>query len=138
MNRLQEGNSRQQDFAWEIDSQMQLNWDAEGGLLPEGDAGKAFAGGYFGIHPLENGWIYREWAPGANRLYFTGEFNGWNRGADPMFSLGNGCWVLYLPGEDTLWEGCKVRTVVEADVSCGGDIPLYARRMHRDSGFTRK
>ena len=138
MNRFQKGNSRQQDVAWEIDSRMQLNWDMEGGLLPEGDVGKTFDREYFGLHAVKDGWIYREWAPGADRLYFTGAFNGWNRSADPMLPLGNGCWVLYLPGKNTLWEGCKVKTIVEADASWNGKESLCAWKLHRDSGMSRK
>ena len=69
---------------------------------------------YFGIRQIEGGWIYREWAPDARQLYFVGEFNGWNRQADPMFPLGNGGWVLYLHGDHALWEGCQVKTIADA------------------------
>ena len=88
-------------------------------LDPQGQAfptdviltGVADAGAYFGLHRVKDGWVYREWAPDACQLYFMGEFNGWHRTADPMFPLGNGCWVLYLPGEDALWDGCRVSTI---------------------------
>ena len=33
---------------------------------------------YFGIHKTKNGWVYREWAPGSDKMYFTGDFNNWN------------------------------------------------------------
>jgi len=33
---------------------------------------------YYGIHRTENGWVYREWAPGADELHLIGDFNGWN------------------------------------------------------------
>ena len=26
---------------------------------------------YFGIHQTEEGWVYREWAPGAEAMFFT-------------------------------------------------------------------
>lgn len=70
--------------------------------------------GYLGIHRVQGGWVCREWAPDAEKLYLAGEFNGWNREEHPMLPLGNGCWVVYLPGEDTLWEGCRVTTVMES------------------------
>ncbi|MBQ7330747.1 MAG: 1,4-alpha-glucan-branching enzyme, partial [Oscillospiraceae bacterium] len=42
---------------------------------------------YFGIHKTPDGWVYREWAPGASEMYFTGDFNGWNRRDCPMQKL---------------------------------------------------
>ena len=39
---------------------------------------------YFGIHPTSDGWVYREWAPGAEAMFFTGDFNGWELYATPM------------------------------------------------------
>ena len=36
------------------------------------------------------GWVYREWAPGASKMYLAGEFNGWNHRKHPMERLENG------------------------------------------------
>ena len=47
----------------------------------------------------------------VRRICLMGEFNGWNPESDPMVSVGNGSWVLYLPGDDALWESCRVKTV---------------------------
>ena len=68
---------------------------------------------YLGLHRVKDGWVCREWAPEAVQVYFTGEFNGWDREQHPMMPLGNGCWVVYLHGGDTLWEGCRVATLAE-------------------------
>ena len=40
-----------------------------------------FANGhhYFGLHRAVGGWVYREWAPAAEAMYLTGDFNGWDR-----------------------------------------------------------
>jgi 1,4-alpha-glucan branching enzyme len=32
----------------------------------------------------QNGWYYREWAPNADQLYLTGDFNGWG----PLLRIG--------------------------------------------------
>lgn len=87
---------------------------------------------YYGFHRVNGGWVYREWAPGAVQLYLAGEFNGWDWREHPMMPLGGGRWVLYLPGDDTLWEGCGVKTVVEADFQKMPHIPLYACRITSD------
>jgi len=59
-----------------------------------------FSRGYetFGIHVNEdNSVVAREWAPGAQELFLTGEFNGWNRTANAYKKLEYGKWELHLP-----------------------------------------
>ena len=35
---------------------------------------------YYGMHRMGDGsWVFREWAPNANRIYLIGEFNNWKR-----------------------------------------------------------
>ena len=76
MYRLLELNPQLQDFAWDIDYRMQLYRDTKARLLPHGGELNDFASAhnYFGIHHVDGGWVYREWAPSAYRLYLTGEF----------------------------------------------------------------
>ena len=93
-----------------------------------------FANGYlyFGFHKEKGGWYYREWAPAADRVYLTGDFNNWNRYACPLEKKENGVFELFLKGEDALPEGSRVMTVV---VSGGQElerIPLYATRVLQD------
>ena len=61
-----------------------------------------------------------------------GDFNGWDRTAHPMARMGNGIWELLLPGDDALWSGCKVQTLVQAKGQVTEHIPLYARRVVQD------
>ena len=103
-------------------------------LLSPGQTLKDFANGhhYFGFHRGDGGWHYREWAPGAEALFLTGDFNGWDRYAHPMTKEEGGVFTLFLPGKDALWDGCNLMTVVR---SCGQEserIPLYATRVVQD------
>ena len=93
-----------------------------------------FANGhlYFGFHPSEKGWYYREWAPGADALCLTGDFCGWDRHAYPMKKLDNGVFELFLPGEDALLDGQRVMTVVQRNGQEFERIPLYATRVVQD------
>ena len=117
MYRLLELNPQLQPFSRDIDYRMQLYRDTKARLLPNGTTLNDFANAhdYFGIHHVDGGWVYREWAPHAHQLYLTGEFNGWNWTEQPMLRYGDGCWVLFLPGDEALWEGCRVKTIVDAD-----------------------
>jgi len=87
---------------------------------------------YFGIHPTDGGWVYREWAPGAQEMFLTGDFCGWNRYAHPMKNLGNGIFELSLSGRDALQEGQRVMAVVIHDGRELERIPLYATRVIQD------
>ena len=50
-------------------------------LIPKNGTLSDFANGhhYFGLHRAVGGWVYREWAPAAEALYLTGDFNNWDR-----------------------------------------------------------
>ena len=136
MYKILELNPVLQWHAGDIDLRMRLYHDTKARLLPNGGTLNEFANGheYYGIHHVDGGWVYREWAPSAYQLYLTGDFNGWNWTSHPLKNLGNGSWELYLPGDDALWEGCKVKTIVDANLSRTEHIPLYARRVVQDPG----
>lgn len=68
---------------------------------------------YYGFHRVNGGWVFRKWAPGAQEIFLAGEFNGWDWESHPMLNLGNGNWVLFIQGEDALWEGCKVMLSID-------------------------
>jgi 1,4-alpha-glucan branching enzyme len=107
-------------------------------LLTPGQTLSDFANAhlYFGFHKVNGGWYYREWAPGAEELYLTGDFNGWDRFACPMERKENGVWEIFLPGEETLRDGMKVMTVVKHCGQVLERIPLYATRVVQDPQTT--
>ena len=131
MYRILDLNPQLEPFAGDIDLRMHLYRSAKKRILSEGQNLNDFANAhmYFGFHHVDGGWYYREWAPSAYQLYLEGEFNGWNQTSHPLTNLGNGNWELYLPGDDALWDGCKVKTVVDANLTRTEHIPLYARRV---------
>lgn len=87
---------------------------------------------YYGFHKTKNGWIYREWAPGADSVYIMGDMNGWRLTSLPLKKLDNGAFEIELQGESTLYHGCKVKTVVEKNGKFLERIPLYATRVVQD------
>ncbi len=32
---------------------------------------------YYGLHRSEDGWVFREWAPNAEKIFLMGTFNDW-------------------------------------------------------------
>ena len=134
MYRILELNPQLAPFAGDIDLRMFLYRATRDRLLKDGQTLNDFANAhaYFGFHHVPGGWYYREWAPSAYQLYLEGDFNGWNQTSHPLTSLGNGNWEIFLPGDDALWDGCKVKTVVDANMTRTEHIPLYARRVVQD------
>ena len=130
MYRLIELNPQLQRYAGDIDLRMFLYRATKNRILGKGQTLNDFANAhnYYGFHHVDGGWYYREWAPSAYQLYLEGEFNGWNKTSHPLTWLGNGNWELYLPGDDALWDGCKVKTVVDANMTRTEHLPLYCRR----------
>jgi len=131
MYRLLELNPQLQDFAGDIDLRMFLYRATRNRILGSTKTLNDFANAhhYYGFHHVDGGWYYREWAPSAYQLYLEGEFNNWNQTSHPLKRVGEGDWELYLPGDDALWEGCKVKTVVDYNMTRTEHLPLYARRV---------
>ena len=94
-----------------------------------------FAGGheYFGLHRLDDGWVFREWAPNASAITLIGEFSDWQE--SPAFALqrisDRGVWELALPA-DALHHNELYRLRVHWHGGEGDRIPAYARRVVQD------
>ena len=121
-------------YAEEITARLQRLADIKKRILPKGSALSDYANGYeyFGIHRTADGWIYREWAPGADAMYLTGDFCGWDMTAHPMTRLDNGVWEIRLPGADALHMGQKIQAIVRKDGAFLRRIPAYATRVVQD------
>lgn len=94
-----------------------------------------FASGheYFGLHFRNNEWVFREWAPNAERISIIGDMTGWYE-EQPFFLEKNstsGVWEIRLP-EDKLKHGDLFRLRVHFNGGQGDRIPSYARRVVQD------
>ncbi len=87
---------------------------------------------FFGFHRTASGWIYREWAPAAEALFLTGDFNEWNASSHPLKKIGDGIFEIKLRGKNALKPGQKVQTVVIHKGKELRRIPLYATRVVQD------
>ena len=107
-------------------------------LLKPGQNLADFANGhlFYGFHRTDEGWYYREWAPGADEMYLTGDFNFWNRRSHKMKRKEGGVWEIFLPGRDTLKDGQRVGAIVVKDGRELDRIPAYATRVIQDPQTT--
>ena len=132
MYRILEWDSALRPFERDINLRMD-NYYRTRNTLTGGGTLRDFANAheYYGFHHTADGWLYREWAPGADALYLSGEFNNWDATSAPLTPVGSGNWELRLP-EDTLRDGMRVKTVVRNGGNLSWHIPLYARRVIQD------
>ena len=107
-----------------------------GGVLGEISQGHRYFGFNRAEHEGEIGVWYREWAPGAHALALIGDFNGWDRGAHPMFMDDWGVWHLFLPDKDyadRLTHQSRVKVHVVSDLGGLDRIPAYIQRVIQES-----
>ena len=99
-------------------------------LLGDNQSLQSFGNGnlFYGFHKVSDGWIYREWAPGADALYLIGDFNSWNPTSHPLQRKENGNWEIFLQGVQALKHMSYVKVRVVAKNISRDRIPLYIKR----------
>jgi 1,4-alpha-glucan branching enzyme len=81
------------------------------------------------------GYVYREWAPGAEALFLIGDFNGWDRQANPLQRLEYGVWEAFLPDADyhnRLAHGSRYKVHVVTGAGGKDRLPAALRRAVQD------
>ncbi len=94
-----------------------------------------FASGHehYGLHRISDGWIFREWAPGARAVSLIGDHSDWRE--QPRFALerenDRGDWAIRLP-PDALHHQRLYRLRVHWPGGAGDRIPAWTRRVVQD------
>jgi 1,4-alpha-glucan branching enzyme len=112
--------------------QARARIEATGGLLGAISQGYHYFGLNRGEQEGQPGVWYREWAPGARALTLIGDFNGWDRTADPLSRDAYGVWSRFLPDSryaDRLTHGSLVKVHVQTAEGHRDRIPAYIRRV---------
>lgn len=120
------------DFAGDIELRMRLYQETKKRILGKEKKISSFANGnlYYGFHQEGDTWVYREWAPGADALALIGDFNEWDRQANPMRRINeNGDWEVRVSG---LEHGSHVKVQVTSRGRTFDRIPLYIHRVEQD------
>lgn len=88
---------------------------------------------YYGLHrDADGGWVFREWAPNASRIYLIGEFNNWRRtAAYSLNPIGGGNWEIRLPAM-FLHHQELYKLFIEWPGGGGERLPSYVRRVVQD------
>ena len=87
---------------------------------------------YYGLHKTPEGWVFREWAPNASRIWLIGEFNNWKRAdAYALKPIGGGNWEITLPAM-FLTHGELYKLFIEWPGGGGERLPSYVTRAVQD------
>ena len=96
---------------------------------------KSFASAHeffgFTYDSLRRGWWYREWAPAAHYLSLFGDFNNWDRYANPLEREEDGVWSVFLPDaqyKNRLTHGSLLKVLVQSSIGEQERIPVYIKR----------
>ncbi len=88
-----------------------------------------------GAIPGAEGVAFRVWAPHAEKVYVTGDFNGWNETSTAMLSEEDGYWSTEVPGAKT---GDEYRYLIHAPAEWKlppiSRIDPYARKVTNAAG----
>ena len=99
-----------------------------------------FASGheYFGLKRLKSGaYVFREFAPHAERIFLVGDFSFWNEEARFMLHpAGNGAWELEIPA-GILAPGMHYLEHMYWPGGSGERVPAYARNVAQDAHTLR-
>jgi 1,4-alpha-glucan branching enzyme len=88
---------------------------------------------YYGLHKVNDKWIFREWAPKATEIYLTGSFNEWRESDSCKLKKVNlqGDWEIVFDNE-ILKHGDLYKLSVHWDGGNGERIPSYAKYVIQD------
>lgn len=87
---------------------------------------------FFGMHRTKSGWVFREWAPNAEKIYLVGTFNDWKEEeAYTLTRLEGGNWEIKLK-EDLITHGDLYKLSIYWKGGHGERIPAWATRVIQD------
>ena len=89
----------------------------------------------FNYDKIRKGWWFREWAPAASKVFLFGDFNDWNKTANPLINNGHGIWEIFLDnetyGKKLVHQGL-VKLIINSSLGENERIPVYIKRVVQD------
>lgn len=88
---------------------------------------------YYGLHHINNSWVFREWAPNAKNIFVIGVFSDWKEKKELLMKRVNkmGDWEIIIPNE-MLNHGDLYKLSIHWEGGSGERIPSYANRVVQD------
>ena len=139
MMKLVENDSWLEPVAHEVEARYQRYESKLKYIVSQYGSLKSFASAHeffgFTYDHLRRGWWYREWAPAAHYLSLFGDFNNWDRYANPLEREEDGVWSIFLPDsqyKNRLVNGSLLKVLVQSSIGEQERIPVYIKRVIQD------
>ena len=126
-------------YGGEIALRMDRFKEKRGQLVGDSETLLSFANGhlFFGIHRTDDGWVVREWLPGADAVSLIGDFNDWDKESHPLTRGENGVWEIRLKGRDALKHGQYLKLYVQKGKDGFERLPAYSTKLAMDERFMK-
>ncbi len=72
---------------------------------------------YMGAHRVGSSFVFRVWAPNADKVYLCGDFNSWRKSNPMKKASKGGIWELTLPASAGFGVGSKYKYIIERNGS---------------------
>ena len=92
------------------DKSVQIRDDLPAYFFHQGTNYRAYD--YMGAHKVNGGYVFRVWAPNADAVYVTGDFNNWSKSTQMTRITEGGIFECRLPG-DSFGENQKYKYIIE-------------------------
>ena len=85
---------------------------------------------YYGFHRNRQGFVYREWAPNADEVFLSGDFNNWE--LLPLKRNENGDFEVQINGQKTLAHNSRIKTVIRKNDVDVYKIPMFIHKVKQE------
>lgn len=87
---------------------------------------------YYGLHKTRTGWIYREWAPEADQVLLTGDFNNWDNQSHPLTRLDDKSWEISIKGIKKLDHNSRIKVIIRKDGVDHYRVPMFINKVKQE------
>lgn len=84
----------------------------------------------YGFKRTRSGFIYRDWAPNAEAVYLTGDFNNWEK--LPLSRNKDGDWEVEIKGLHTIENNSRIKTIIKANGQETYKVPMFINKVYQE------
>ncbi|MFM1514773.1 alpha-amylase family glycosyl hydrolase [Helcococcus ovis] len=87
---------------------------------------------YFGFQKSKTGWFYREWAPAADEVYLTGDFNNWNPTSHPLKRINEDTWEIFVKGIRSIPHNSRIKIIIVKNGKLNYKVPMFITKVNQE------
>lgn len=88
---------------------------------------------FYGFHKTKTGWIYREWAPAADEVLLTGDFNNWSNSSNKLKKIDEYSWEISIKGISSIPHNSRLKVIIRKNGIDYYRIPMFINKVNQES-----